>query len=595
MFRRSVLALVCVSAACGTVENDSSDANVPSQDGPAGDAPTDGPDSPEPDAGPGGPLTIGDARHDFQRVTIGASGQPFTTRVSNVSGAALGPLQVTITGDAAAEFAVSDDACDTRVLGAGSDCQLTVTFQPTQPGERVARLEISGGDDTVTMDLAGIGLTLGALAITPADGHGYGQVTIGQTSDSHTFMVTNTGESAIGRPTISVLDTVNFSIDDNTCVGELAPLGMCSVTASFKPSVGGVSTTSLLAASGQNMAAASLSGSGAGRVIVNKLGDGASVSAVVGGGVDCGTTCSANIDQSTVALVASVPTNTEITAWSIPACGTAERCVVPIDRASQTVDVTFRNRYLMSVARTGSGTGRVVATGGGIDCGTDCDELLFAQTNVTLQATADAGNVFAGWTGCTTTNGLTCSVTMGAAARPVSARFDRTHNLQVSVSGTGTLASDPAGISCGGDCSEAFAQGTVVTLTATPGNAQRVGSWGGACSSASGTTCTVTMDAAKTASVTFAARFTLTVRVGVDGASVNVSPAPSGGTTTCRSTAGCNYTYSAQTTVSLDANHPSPLTWVYDGWGGDCSSTDDFCTVVVSAPRSAVTRYHARQ
>jgi hypothetical protein len=595
MFRRSLFALVCVSAACGTVENDSSDANVPPLDGPAGDAPGDGPDSPgSPDAGPGGPLMIGDARHDFQRVTIGASGQPFTTRVSNVSGAALGPLQVSVTGDAAAEFAVSEDGCGTRVLGAGTDCQLTVNFQPTQPGERVARLAVSGGEATVTMDLTGIGLTLGALAITPADGHGYGQVTIGQTSDSHTFMVTNTGESPIARPTISVLDTTNFSIDDNTCVGELAPLGTCNVTASFKPSVGGVSTTSLLAASGQNMAAASLSGTGTGRITVNKTGDGASVSSVTGGGVDCGSTCSATVAQASVALVASVPTNTELTAWSVAACGTDLRCVVPVDRATRTIDVTFRTRYPLSVSRSGSGTGRVA--GGDIDCGTTCSALLFAQTTVSLRATPDAGSLFSGWTGCTTATGDTCTVTMsGAGMQAVAARFEAARTLSTSVTGTGSLSSNPGGISCGTDCTESYANGTTVVLTASPGTGQQVTSWGGACgANGTATICSVLMDAAKSVSVTFGPRYRLTVRPSVPNSQITVTPAPAGGSTTCNTTSGCTYTYNGQTSISLFADHPSPLTWVWVGWSGVCSGTSDSCVVTLTQPSTATTNYTPR-
>ena len=35
--------------------------------------------------------------------------------------------------------------------------------------------------------------------------------------------------------------------------------------------------------------------------------------------------------------------------------------------------------------------------------------------------------------------------------------------------GSGTVTSSPAGINCGSDCSEAYASGTSVTLTATRG------------------------------------------------------------------------------------------------------------------------------
>ena len=40
------------------------------------------------------------------------------------------------------------------------------------------------------------------------------------------------------------------------------------------------------------------------------------------------------------------------------------------------------------------------------------------------------------------------------------------YTLQVSTTGSGIVTSNPAGISCGGDCSEDYAENTVVTLTA---------------------------------------------------------------------------------------------------------------------------------
>jgi hypothetical protein len=73
--------------------------------------------------------------------------------------------------------------------------------------------------------------------------------------------------------------------------------------------------------------------------------------------------------------------------------------------------------------------------------------------------------------------------------------------LTVSKSGNGAVTSAPAGIDCGSDCSEAFAGGTVVTLTATPSRNFAFTGWSGACSGAG--PCTVTMDAAKSVRATF--------------------------------------------------------------------------------------------
>jgi hypothetical protein len=598
MFRRLVFALACVSIGCGTVENDSTDASTPTPDAPPGDddggLPVDGGGLPgDPDADPGAPLAIGDGSHDFQRVTIGASGQPFTTKVTNQSSEPIGPLTVALTGDAAAEFAISDDACHGRTLGAGTDCQLTVNFQPTQPGARSARLEVTGGGTTVTMNLAGIGLTLGALAITPGDGHGFGNVTIGQTSATHELTITNTGESPVARPTVTLLDRTAFSLDDNTCVSELAPLGTCTTTVSFKPTAGGPRSTSLVVSSGDNMAAAALSGTGTGRIIVRKNGDGASVSSVVGGGIDCGGTCEAVIGQGSVRLAASAPAGTEFTGWSIASCGTDALCDVPVDQATRTVDATFRNRYLLSVARSGAGTGRVTSASG-IDCGGDCEELLFAQTNVTLQATADAGSTLVSWTGCTSTSGTTCTVTTGSQARTVTARFEPVQALTVTVTGTGTVSSNPAGVQCPGDCSEAFVQGTSVVLSAAAGTNQVLEAWsGGGCSGAA-TTCTVSMSATRAVTARFGPLYRLTVQPSVDGARITATPGPSSSNVVCTEPGGCDLVYAGRTTVTLTTRHDFPLSWEFVGWNGDCSGTGT-CTVDVSRQRTVTSVWRPRQ
>jgi photosystem II stability/assembly factor-like uncharacterized protein len=68
--------------------------------------------------------------------------------------------------------------------------------------------------------------------------------------------------------------------------------------------------------------------------------------------------------------------------------------------------------------------------------------------------------------------------------------------------GDGTIASSPAGIDCGFDCSEPFARDTVVTLTATPNAESRFAGWTG-CDSASGTSCVVTMAARGSVSAKF--------------------------------------------------------------------------------------------
>jgi hypothetical protein len=78
------------------------------------------------------------------------------------------------------------------------------------------------------------------------------------------------------------------------------------------------------------------------------------------------------------------------------------------------------------------------------------------------------------------------------------------HTLTVFKGGTGagTVTSVPAGINCGATCAFNYANGTPVTLTATPSPGSTFAGWSGA--GCSGTaTCTVTMNAAQAVSATF--------------------------------------------------------------------------------------------
>src|SRR5262249_40010223 len=67
--------------------------------------------------------------------------------------------------------------------------------------------------------------------------------------------------------------------------------------------------------------------------------------------------------------------------------------------------------------------------------------------------------------------------------------------------GSGTVTSAPAGITCGTTCSGNYASGTAVGLTATPATGPTFSGWSGGGCSGTGT-CTVTMSAATTGPAT---------------------------------------------------------------------------------------------
>ncbi len=71
--------------------------------------------------------------------------------------------------------------------------------------------------------------------------------------------------------------------------------------------------------------------------------------------------------------------------------------------------------YILSVSKTGSGTGTVTSSPSGINCGSACSASYTAGTSVMLTATANTGSTFAGWSGGSCSGTGTCTVTMNSA------------------------------------------------------------------------------------------------------------------------------------------------------------------------------------
>jgi hypothetical protein len=154
-----------------------------------------------------------------------------------------------------------------------------------------------------------------------------------------------------------------------------------------------------------------------------------------------------------------------------------------------------------------SGSGNVISTPSGIDCGIACSAAFGANTTVNLTATPATGFTFTGWSGGGCSGAGICTVTMDAA-KTVTATFaaaapTSTYTLTVSKigNGTGRVISAPAGLDCVTNCNAAFGANTSVMLTANPGTGSTFTGWGGACAGTG--PCTLTMTQAKSVTATY--------------------------------------------------------------------------------------------
>jgi hypothetical protein len=314
-------------------------------------------------------------------------------------------------------------------------------------------------------------------------------------------------------------------------------------------------------------------------VAVNGTGTGTVVSTPAG--INAPTDGTETYAHGTVVTLTATANSTtsNFAGWSGACTGAMTTCNVTMDQA-RSVTATFNLKtYTLTVNKAGAGVGTVTSDVSGISCGTACATQSatynYGQT-VVLSQLAGADSQFVAWAG--SCSGATCSLSM-TADRTVSADFKRTDKvLTVTVAGTGTVTSTPAGISAPTDSSEAYAHGTMVTLTAAWNSTSHDFAWGGACSGTA-TTCVVTMDQARSVTATFTIKSWLltVVRDGVGSGTVT-STAPAGAIA-CG--ADCVETVTHGTMVTLTA---TPVAGdVFYGWsGGGCSGTGA-CTTTVTA------------
>ncbi|MBK9031084.1 MAG: hypothetical protein IPL61_07075 [Myxococcales bacterium] len=320
-------------------------------------------------------------------------------------------------------------------------------------------------------------------------------------------------------------------------------------------------------------------------LVVALAGTGSGVVTSTPAGINCGADCAEAYPPATVVALTAVPAaGSTFTGWG-GACAGTGACMVSVT-APTAVTATFTlNQYTLTVTRAGTGTGTVTSTPAGITCGADCSELYDHGTSVTLTATPAVGSTFTGWSGACAGVG-TCAVAVTAATSVTATFALNQYTLTVSRggNGTGTVTSAPAGITCGGDCTEIYNHGTTVVLTATPATGSTFTGWSGACTGIG--TCSIAMTAAATATATFTLNtYTLTVaRAGMGSGTVTSSPAG----ITCG--ADCTEVYAYGTSVVLTATPATGST--FTGWSGACAGTGP-CNLTITAAATATATFSA--
>lgn len=108
--------------------------------------------------------------------------------------------------------------------------------------------------------------------------------------------------------------------------------------------------------------------------------------------------------------------------YRVRALGRPKACIEHSSWSAVTASAPADNK-LLTVNKSGTGSGTVTSSPIGIDCGEDCVALYPTNTTVTLSADSSPGSRFAGWSGACSGQSSQCQVMLNIN-KSVTARFE---------------------------------------------------------------------------------------------------------------------------------------------------------------------------
>jgi Abnormal spindle-like microcephaly-assoc'd, ASPM-SPD-2-Hydin len=180
----------------------------------------------------------------FSPQIVGTLSSGHTVAVSNRGTTSLNFTAIGIAGTNAADFNIASQTCGSTLL-AGSNCTVTVKFQPSLIGTESATLSFSddGGASPQIVNMTGTGTI---VTVSPASLTFAGQ-TVGTTSSPQSVTLTNRGTTTLHISSISFTGTngADFLISFDSCPPDLVAIANCTVSVEFQPTALGTRTASL--------------------------------------------------------------------------------------------------------------------------------------------------------------------------------------------------------------------------------------------------------------------------------------------------------------------------------------------------------------
>lgn len=173
----------------------------------------------------------------FGTYTVGQTSPVQTVTLTNTGGITLNNLALAVTGD----FTIPAGAGTCGLsLTVGAQCQVGVTFTPSQPGQLVGRLTVGAAElgKPLVVGLGGTGVAASGISATPTSVV-FGSYAVGQTSPVQFVTLTNNGGVPLTHLGSAVIGDFTIASGSSTYGLTLAVGAQCQVGVIFVPSQAG--------------------------------------------------------------------------------------------------------------------------------------------------------------------------------------------------------------------------------------------------------------------------------------------------------------------------------------------------------------------
>lgn len=231
------------------------------------------------------------------------------------------------------------------------------------------------------------------------------------------------------------------TVDAATGVVTPVSVGSTTITAAVAGQKGALAVNVVLPP--QQVTVTAGSGSGSGTVVSTPSTTSSSIACRVVSGVASGTCALTFASDSAVKLTARPDANNTFAGWNAAVCTggvTDSTCTftpgAPVNIAAAFAATAPAVTTTLELNTQGAGGGYITSAQagtsgmaischriGGVRLGATCSAQYTAGTQVTLTAASDTLSTFAGWSGCTSTNGATCVITIGTTSVTPTANF----------------------------------------------------------------------------------------------------------------------------------------------------------------------------